>query len=678
MNTLIGELVGSWSTNANTARLAWALLHFLWEGAVLAAVAWVLLALLARARPQVRYGVALLSLIAMAACPVVTYAVLAEREPARAANGRPAGPPASVADGRAVEVRPETARFAPSIGTIANPFENQIVRATDWLRRNLGWFVLGWLAGICIFSARLAAGLVGAERARRRAIAEVSRPIAQLVEQLADRMRIRRTLRVVESSLTEVPALVGWLRPVILLPACACTGLSFSQLEAILAHELAHVRRHDALVNLVQAIIETVLFYHPAVWWLSRSARQEREHCCDDVAVSVCADRLAYARALCAMEALRVPVPSLMVAARGGSLATRIRRIVGRPEPNDGSRLSLVAVALVLIVVVGATLPLRRSARASVPLASAEATVVEPALLAAQDQDQGKQAIDPNRPWTVFGRVIDASGKPLPGVTVHASTGMGSLRRTGEAASDVDGRYRFDFGPGFARANDPVQLQAATISAHKPGFAEKNLSRQGDLRAAFQLPANDAELGKTAKDQVFLPGKPKQIDFVMVPAAKVAGTLIDKDERPLAGWSVALTGDALPPSSNVVGSATTNEKGEFVLADVPPGFHWKFLIEPAERRPPWNAWACGPFVFEAGDGYSNLRARYGNTRISARRFELQILGEGINWRAALNAGTSDREIHVIGPGSIHDTHLQANLVRLRLAMPVEAERPKRD
>ena len=105
--------------------------------------------------------------------------------------------------------------------------------------------------------------------------------------------------------------LIGWLRPVILFPASALTGLSAEQLEALLAHELAHIRRYDYLVNLLQTTVETLFFYHPAVWWVSAQVRQEREHCCDDLAVAACGDVLTYARALTALEQLRGSEPQL-------------------------------------------------------------------------------------------------------------------------------------------------------------------------------------------------------------------------------------------------------------------------------------------------------------------------------------------------------------------------------
>ena len=132
------------------------------------------------------------------------------------------------------------------------------------------------------------------ERAGRHGVARLTR-----------RLHIGRAVRLLESTLVDVPTVIGWLKPVVLLPASALAGLSPHQLEAILAHELAHIRRHDYLVNLLQTLVETLLFYHPAVWWLSRRIRAERENCCDDLAVSLCGDPVAYAAALAELEGLR-------------------------------------------------------------------------------------------------------------------------------------------------------------------------------------------------------------------------------------------------------------------------------------------------------------------------------------------------------------------------------------
>ena len=178
------------------------------------------------------------------------------------------------------------------------------------------------MAGVVALTLRLLGGWLLVRRLTRQA-RPLAGPCDEVLARLARALRIRRAVRLLESSLVQVPMVIGGLRPMILLPIAALTGLPPGQLEALLAHELAHIRRHDYLVNLVQSAIEVLLFYHPAAWWASRVIRAEREHCCDDLAVRACGDRLTYARALAAMEGLRGaprPVP-------GG---------LGRPAPGPG------------------------------------------------------------------------------------------------------------------------------------------------------------------------------------------------------------------------------------------------------------------------------------------------------------------------------------------------------
>ena len=125
-------------------------------------------------------------------------------------------------------------------------------------------------------------------------------------EALRDSLGVRRAVRFLESSAAQVPMVVGWLRPVLLMPASVLTGLRPSEVEALLVHELAHIRRLDDLVNLLQAVAETLLFYHPVVWWLSAKLRREREFCCDDLATAVTGDGVAYSRALVAAAELAI------------------------------------------------------------------------------------------------------------------------------------------------------------------------------------------------------------------------------------------------------------------------------------------------------------------------------------------------------------------------------------
>lgn len=161
-----------------------------------------------------------------------------------------------------------------------------------------------------------------------------------------------RAVRMLVSTATESPSVVGWMRPVILLPVSALAGLPMEQLEAVLAHELAHIRRHDYLVNLMQMAVESLLFYHPAVWWVSARIRHERELCCDDVAASASGGPLVYARALTTIEKMRGGTPAVAMGATGGKLLYRIRRLAGDAgeSPSKASGVLALAVTVGCIV----------------------------------------------------------------------------------------------------------------------------------------------------------------------------------------------------------------------------------------------------------------------------------------------------------------------------------------
>lgn len=321
--------IAAFATAPTVQAIAWALVHFLWQGALVGLAAAVALRLLKSRSASARYALAVAALAAMLALPVATaIRILGAAGAELSATGAPGVE-------RAIE-SPAKAGLASSLaaeGGAAPGFDLYSLRAA--LSPGLPWIFGLWLVGVSL----LALYHLGGWRAVRR-LARGGRPLspelAARVHDLGRRLGVSRAVRLLESSAVSVPAVIGWLKPAILVPASSLAGLSPWQLEAVLAHELAHVRRHDALVNLLQAAVETLLFFHPAVWWISGEVRAEREHCCDDLAVSVCGDRLSYARALADLEGLRAPLPSLALAADGGSLIDRVRRLVGAPARPAG------------------------------------------------------------------------------------------------------------------------------------------------------------------------------------------------------------------------------------------------------------------------------------------------------------------------------------------------------
>ncbi|HEX7678005.1 MAG TPA: M56 family metallopeptidase, partial [Thermoanaerobaculia bacterium] len=241
--------------------------------------------------------------------------------------------------------------------------ENWFTTLATFAKSHLPQIVLVWLTGVLFLSIRLLFGWLRAHAIAKRNATDAAPEWQRAASRLAHALKLRRAVQLLESAAVEVPTVIGWLRPVVLLPAATLTGLSTEQMEMILAHELAHVRRNDFFVNLMQAVVETLLFYHPAVWWISHRIRVEREHCCDDVAVSVSGKPLVYARALTRLEELRVEDAQAFVAANGGSLIGRIRRLAGTrvESPNAPSRFVAGAALLtvLLALLIAPSLPLR-------------------------------------------------------------------------------------------------------------------------------------------------------------------------------------------------------------------------------------------------------------------------------------------------------------------------------
>ena len=207
--------------------------------------------------------------------------------------------------------------------------------AETWHEDVMPWLVMAWLAGAMIFWTRLTAGSIVAARMLSMLVRPAPAEWQRKLDELKTRIRVSQPVRLLTSALVQVPTVVGWLRPVILVPIGALAGLPPEHIEALLAHELAHIRRHDYLVNILQSAAEALLFYHPAVWWISNQIRYERELCCDDIAVAISGDALNYARALADLESYRPQHLSPALAANGGSLADRIARLLGQSRTSS-------------------------------------------------------------------------------------------------------------------------------------------------------------------------------------------------------------------------------------------------------------------------------------------------------------------------------------------------------
>lgn len=533
------------------APLGWTLVHFLWQGTAIAAA-------YAAARgiggrflsARGRYALACAALAAMAAAPPITF--LAARVAATAHAGW------------------------------------QITPGPEW-EHALPWLVLVWVLGVALFSARLIGGWRVVTRLRRVAVASPPAEWREALDGLMARMKVSAPVRLLASSLAPAPMVLGWLRPVILAPVGMLTGLPAEQVRALLAHELAHILRRDYLVNILQSVAEAALFYHPAVWWISEQIRVEREACCDDLAVEATGDPVVYASALADLDSRRRARLRLATAANGGSLVSRIRRLLGQTEPVSHAlpgfgaawAMSLLWLAgLGAVMAQGAHSPDATGAsvarRAFVPPAAAAAPAIlriappppvamplARALLFdpffAMPLPQTVPADADKQLASVSGVVMTTAGTPisqaqvmlLPTAPPTPTAGAMQQVRALQALSGADGKFVLDKAPpGVYRllVSHPVYVNpsAPTPSGYISG-------------STLTLAAGDR------KDDVTVN---------MVESGMVSGRVVDEDDDPVVGAKIEV--DRYTYSNgrrrlSTVASASSGDDGEFTVSRAPAG-----------------------------------------------------------------------------------------------------------
>lgn len=379
------------------APVTWAMVHFLWQGGIVAAALAAILALRRRSSAASRYRFSCCALLLLVALPVLTVT-----QYNGSGSGRPAASQSFFGD---LVAQPPVATGESLIEekTVAGSFA---VNSTSFLPTLYGlrpWIFVSWLAGVLVLSVIHVTGWRRIQRLKTFRTEAAPAEWQETAERLCVRLGIRRAVRILTSACVQVPTVIGWLSPVVLIPLGAFTGMHPDQLRSILIHELAHIQRRDYLVNLLQVVAETLLFFHPAVWWVSRQIRRERELCCDDVAVALTESRATYVRALVCLEELRYRHPDFALRADGGSLSRRVRRLAGghkmQTHRQDKPRLTGVFLTSLLILC-GSVLAFAADRFAQPSAAQAEAAPFEIAKL----DDDGTSYSSAKSDFTVEGR----------------------------------------------------------------------------------------------------------------------------------------------------------------------------------------------------------------------------------------------------------------------------------
>ena len=330
----------AWLSRQEIVALGWTLLHFCWQGTAVAVAYAIIDRMTAHATSKVRYIVPLAALIIMPAIVIGTFAV----------ELRVATPVYSIGSAST------NASVDPSIWptpalhelSLASGLENSKTSLlTMRADRMLPWVDAVWLVGVLLLAFRSLGGWFHLAVVRRRARRMVPQEIERAFQRLCERVQVGRKVVLRASDEVISPLAMGLWRATVILPISAVLSLPAEELEAIIAHELGHIRRWDYLWNLLQTAVESVLFFHPAVWWLSRTVRERRELCCDEIAVRSCADATVYARALLRLEEQRTIRLRMAMAfgGCGGSLLHRVKKVLGEDMAMENRMTSGVSAA---------------------------------------------------------------------------------------------------------------------------------------------------------------------------------------------------------------------------------------------------------------------------------------------------------------------------------------------
>ena len=340
--------------NHHLESLGWTLVHFCWQGGAIALVYWLADAALSKARSQTRYLLALAAMLLMLVAALATLGYEETRSGSALSFGSEAFlPGASVLSGSSISIDLAPSSALNTAGAAKQPPQLHLSSFFPWLD-------VAWLLGVACLSTRTIGGWRLIQQLRKKALVEAPEAVRADFALLCKRLGITRHVNLRISERIQGPLAVGIVRSLVLLPASTLMALSPEQLEAVLAHELAHVRRADYLWNLIQTMIETLFFFHPAVWWIGRRLRQQRELSCDDVAVQSCTDPLIYATALLRLEEQRSQRLGLAMALDGhqswSGLRIRIARILGegmreKGGPRELAPLPLAAICAALLLV---------------------------------------------------------------------------------------------------------------------------------------------------------------------------------------------------------------------------------------------------------------------------------------------------------------------------------------
>ncbi|MCG2614742.1 M56 family metallopeptidase [Terrimonas sp. NA20] len=312
-------------------------LYSLWQGLILAAVAGLVIMLTRRSTPGKRYNLLVGLLISFTVVIITTFVIQYQRvviARQQVATVCPEFPPAG-----------EAINLTGSAGQDPGKFS-----FLEYINTHAEMIVLVWFLIVCARCVQLFTGLHGLQRLRRESV-KPSEEWEEMLRRLTQTLGITQQVRLAESAIAKVPMVIGHFKPVILIPAALLAAMQPAEIEAVLVHELAHIRRRDYLVNMLQHLMEIVFFFNPAVLWVSSLIKTERENCCDDITLGKTNDKTAYIRALICCQEFQSQTPSMAVGLAGRkNLLGRVNRMVS----HSNHSLSIIEKSMLTLCLVTA------------------------------------------------------------------------------------------------------------------------------------------------------------------------------------------------------------------------------------------------------------------------------------------------------------------------------------
>jgi beta-lactamase regulating signal transducer with metallopeptidase domain len=530
-------------------RMGWALIHFLWQGTLIALALKGALMLVEQCSSRLRYALALACLFLMAALPVFLLCK----------------PQRRISDIPAVY---ETVQFETASVTGSTSAQIPIDRKPDFAAKVfhfvtplVPWIAACWMFGMALLLLKTIGGVIQVRILKQKAAVHCETKGMASFHRLTTQAGVA-DVPILESGLVSTPTVAGWFRPTVLLPKGVLEKIDHPMLDALVAHELAHIRRHDSVMNLVQAVIEDLLFFHPAMWWVTRSVRAEREACCDDDAVAICGDTLVYVRALSQAEQFRSSIP--VIALSSSPLLQRIRRLtemrMSKMNHVTALCIALVAVSFIIVTAAGSIL------LATIPPQNSISSVSAKTPSSDQDFDKAKPEAQGTQPHKEVKYALVCG---IVGVTVDKATGkkvfFPPLQKDGKPSPG--GCMLIDLSiPKFSKV--PGELQASKlIQKVNPIFPESAVKEHVGIRVALHINVNEEGLvtdAEVTKSQTVPPDRDSQGNWVGgVPAGVIKG-INSAAINAVKQWKYSptlLNGQAIPVRANVGIDFTFNKDG---------------------------------------------------------------------------------------------------------------------